>query len=103
MVLSVRYYDDVIYVAILWYDNGVTVTTLTIKISEGMDSKINDFLESHPYYMNKSEMVRDAIRHLIEEESNLSEETLRVIEKGKEQVEKRKGKTLEEVEQELDD
>ncbi|MGA1873538.1 MAG: hypothetical protein ACMUHY_07680 [Thermoplasmatota archaeon] len=68
-----------------------------------MDSRIDEFLETHPYYMNKSEMVRDAIRHLIEEESNLSEETLRVIEKGKEQVEKRKGKTLEEVEQELDD
>lgn len=79
------------------------MASINIKITDRMDSRIDEFLETHPYYMNKSEMVRDAIRHLIEEESNLSEETLRVIEKGKEQVEKRKGKTLEEVEQELDD
>ena len=33
--------------------------------------------------LNKSEMIRDAIRHLIEEEDKLSVETLKVIEKGK--------------------
>lgn len=66
-----------------------------------MDSKINNYIENHPYYMNKSEMVRDAIRHLIEDEDRLSKETLKVIEKGKAQIEKGKGKTLEEVEQEL--
>ena len=68
-----------------------------------MDSKIEEFLETHPYYMNKSEMVRDAIRHLIEDENRLSEETLRMIEEGKKQVEIGIGTSLEEVEQELDD
>ncbi|MFW3145198.1 MAG: hypothetical protein ACMUIE_00115 [Thermoplasmatota archaeon] len=68
-----------------------------------MDDRIDEFLETHPYYMNKSEMVRDAIRHLIEDESRLSTETIKVIEKGKEQVEKGKGRTLEEVELELND
>ena len=66
-----------------------------------MEAKINDFLESHPYYMNKSEMVRDAIRHLIEDENRLSMETLKTIEEGKSQVEKGIGKTLEDVEKEL--
>ena len=66
-----------------------------------MEAKINDFLETHPYYMNKSEMVRDAIRHLIEDENRLSVETLKVIEEGKQQVKRGSGKTLEEVEKEL--
>lgn len=79
------------------------MTSINVKITQRMDDKIDEFLETHPYYMNKSEMVRDAIRHLIEDENRLSEETLRVIEKGKSQVEMGKGKTLEEVELELDD
>ncbi len=66
-----------------------------------MEAKINDFLESHPYYMNKSEMVRDAIRHLIENENRLSMETLKTIEEGKKQIGKGIGKTLEDVEKEL--
>lgn len=69
-----------------------------MNISEGIDARITAFLESHPHYLNKSEMVRDAIRHLIEEESRLRVETLLVIEEGKEQVARGKGKTLEEVE-----
>lgn len=77
------------------------MTSINVKITEGLESMINTFLESHPYYMNRSEMVRDAIRHLIEEETRLSEETLRVMEKGRAQVEKGTGRTLEEVEREL--
>ena len=53
--------------------------------------------------MNKSEMIRDAIRHLIEDENRLSTETLKVIEEGKKQVDSGKGKTLEELENELND
>ena len=68
-----------------------------------MDAEIEEFLKRHPYYMNKSEMVRDAIRHLMEEERRLSSETLKVIKKGRKQVESGRGKTLEEVEQELND
>ena len=68
-----------------------------------MDAEINEFLSKHPYYMNKSEMVRDAIRHLMEEEKRLSAETLKVIEKERKQVERGRGKTLEEVEKELND
>ncbi len=79
------------------------MTSINVKISEGMETKINDFLDIHPYYMNKSEMVRDAIRHLIEDESRLSKETLKVIEAGKQQVKSGKGKTLEEVEKDLYD
>ncbi len=67
-----------------------------------MEDEINKFLESHPYYMNKSELVRDALRHIMYEERKLSEETLKVIEKGKEQIERDEGSTLQEVREELD-
>ena len=73
------------------------MTSLNVKIPNEMEDEINKFLESHPYYMNKSELVRDALRHIMYEERKLSEETLEVIEKGKEQIEKDKGATLQEV------
>jgi len=79
------------------------MASINVKITQRMDEGIDNFLESHPYYMNKSEMVRDAIRHLIEDESKLSTETIRVIEKGKDQVERGEGRTLEDVELELND
>ena len=79
------------------------MTSINVKITKKMDDKIDQFLETHPYYMNKSEMVRDAIRHLIEDENKLSTETIRVIEKGEDQVERGEGRTLEDVELELDD
>ncbi|MFW5953487.1 MAG: hypothetical protein ACOCSJ_04920 [Candidatus Natronoplasma sp.] len=62
-----------------------------------MEDEINKFLESHPYYMKKSELVRDALRHIMYEDRKLSEETSKVIEKGKEQIEKGEGTTLAEV------
>lgn len=67
-----------------------------------MKREIDHFLETHPYYLNKSEFVRDALRHIMHEEEKLSAETLRVIEEGKEQVEKDEGSTLAEVREELD-
>jgi Arc/MetJ-type ribon-helix-helix transcriptional regulator len=89
-----------LYVIVLpWCYHGITMTTINVKITNRMDSRINAYLKANPYYMNKSEMVRDAIRHLIEEDSRLSAETLKVIEKGRTQVERGKGKTLDEVEQ----
>lgn len=78
------------------------MTSLNVKIPNEMENEINKFLESHPYYMNKSELVRDALRHIMYEERKLSEETLKVIEKGKEQVEKDEGATLDQVKESED-
>jgi Arc/MetJ-type ribon-helix-helix transcriptional regulator len=78
------------------------MTSLNVKIPNEMEDEINKFLESHPYYMNKSELVRDALRHIMYEERTLSEKTLKVIEKGKEQIKKDEGTTLEQVREELD-
>ncbi len=78
------------------------MTSLNVKIPNEMEDEINKFLESHPYYMNKSELVRDALRHIMYEERKLSEDTLKVIEKGKEQIERDEGSTLDQVREELD-
>ena len=78
------------------------MTSLNVKIPNEMEDEINKFLESHPYYMNKSELVRDALRHIMYEERTLSEKTLKVIEKGKEQIKKDEGTTLEKVKESED-
>lgn len=73
-------------------------STLNVKLPEGLEREVDEFLREHPRYMNKSEFVRDAIRHLMEETPvTLSEETLEVIERGKDQVESEEGRTLDEV------
>jgi Arc/MetJ-type ribon-helix-helix transcriptional regulator len=51
------------------------MSTLNVKVPDEMDDDIEAFLEDNPHYLNKSELVRDAIRHLIER-SQLSDRTL---------------------------
>lgn len=78
------------------------MASINVKIPKTMEGEITRFLRDHPYYLNKSELVRDAIRHLISEKRRLSKGTLRAIEEGEKQVERGKGMTLEEVRKELD-
>lgn len=51
------------------------MATLNVKVPDEMDEDIEAFLEDHPHYLNKSELVRDALRHLIET-PRLSDRTL---------------------------
>jgi len=51
------------------------MSTLNVKVPDEMDDDIEAFLEANPHYLNKSELVRDALRHLIETPP-LSERTL---------------------------
>lgn len=39
--------------------------TLNVKVPEEMEDDIEAYLEAHPHYMNRSELVRDALRHLL--------------------------------------
>lgn len=41
------------------------MTTLNVKIPDEMEDDLEEFLKDHPHYLNKSELVRDALRHLI--------------------------------------
>lgn len=51
------------------------MSTLNVKVPDEMDEDLEAFLEDHPHYLNKSELVRDALRHMIDV-SRLSERTL---------------------------
>lgn len=51
------------------------MSTLDVKIPDKMDDDVEAFLEDNPHSLNKSELVRDAIRHLIER-PRLSDRTL---------------------------
>ncbi|MFP4530921.1 MAG: ribbon-helix-helix domain-containing protein, partial [Halodesulfurarchaeum sp.] len=42
------------------------MATLNVKVPDEMQADIDQFLEDHPHYLNQSELVRDALRHLIE-------------------------------------
>lgn len=79
------------------------MASINVKIPREMENEIHEFLENHPYYLNKSELVRDALRHIMYEDRKLSKETLKVIEKGKAQIKKDEGSTLDDVKEELDD
>lgn len=37
--------------------------TLNVKIPDEMEADIEAYLEQNPHYLNKSELVRDALRH----------------------------------------
>ena len=41
------------------------MSTLNVKVPDEMDADIEAFLEDHPHYLNKSELVRDALGHMM--------------------------------------
>lgn len=44
------------------------MSTLNVKIPDEMEDDLQAFLDEHPHYLNRSELVRDALRHLLESE-----------------------------------
>ncbi|MDR5656983.1 ribbon-helix-helix domain-containing protein [Halodesulfurarchaeum sp. HSR-GB] len=61
------------------------MSTLNVKVPDEMDEDIDTFLEDHPHYLNKSEFVRDAVRHLLKE-PQLSEQAREDIRVSREQI-----------------
>lgn len=49
--------------------------TLNVEVPDEMEDDLESFLAERPHYLNKSELVRDALRHHISEPP-LSERTL---------------------------
>jgi len=61
------------------------MSTLNVKIPDEMEDDLQAYLEANPHYLNKSELVRDAIRHLIES-GGLSERATEDIRVSREQI-----------------
>lgn len=79
------------------YYCGNTMSTLNVKVPDEMENDIQDFLEGHPHYLNKSELVRDAIRHLIGSQG-LSDRAREDIRVSREQIEAGETVGLEDLE-----
>lgn len=73
------------------------MSTLNVKIPDEMETDIQEFLEKHPHYLNKSELVRDAVRHLIEP-PQLSEQARADVRASREQIEAGKTVALDDLE-----
>jgi len=73
------------------------MSTLNVKIPDEMEDDLQFYLEEHPHYLNKSELVRDAVRHLIES-SGLSDRALEDIKTSREQIEAGQTVRLEDLE-----
>lgn len=67
--------------------------TLNVKVPKELELELDKFMEENPGYMSRSEAVRDAIRHLLDEqEPRLSDELLEDIEISNKQF--KEGKTV---------
>lgn len=73
------------------------MATLNVKIPDEMEDDIEAYLEEHPHYMNRSELVRDALRHLIGEPP-LAEWAREDIEVSRKQIERGETVALDELE-----
>ncbi|MFB6242562.1 MAG: ribbon-helix-helix domain-containing protein [Halobaculum sp.] len=62
------------------------MSTLNVKVPDEMDEDIEAFLEAHPHYLNKSELVRDALRHMMET-PRLSDRTVEDDRVSRQQIE----------------
>lgn len=61
------------------------MATLNVKIPDEMDEDLEGYLQDHPHYLNKSELVRDALRRLLEGR-RLSSHVQRKVRRGREDV-----------------
>ena len=73
------------------------MSTLNVKIPDEMEDDLEAFLEEHPHYLNRSELVRDALRHMIESPT-LSERAREDIRVSREQIEAGKTVPLDDIE-----
>jgi len=73
------------------------MSTLNVKIPDEMEEDLETFLEEHPHYLNRSELVRDALRHLIDA-PRLSEQAREDIRVSREQIAAGETVPLEDIE-----
>jgi len=73
------------------------MSTLNVKVPDEMDDDIDAFLEDHPHYLNKSELVRDAVRHLLEA-PRLTDRAHEDIQVSRQQIERGQTVALDDLE-----
>lgn len=73
------------------------MSTLNVKIPDEMEADLQAYLEENPHYLNKSELVRDALRHMIESPS-LSDRAREDVRVSREQIESGRTVALDDLE-----
>jgi len=73
------------------------MSTLNVKIPDEMEDDLQTYLESHPHYLNKSELVRDALRHIMESPP-LSDQAREDVRVSREQIDAGDTVALEDLE-----
>jgi len=79
------------------YCSSNTMSTLNVKIPDEMEDDIEAYIDAHPHYLNKSELVRDAVRHMLVQPP-LAEWAEEDIEVSREQVGRGETVALEDLE-----
>jgi Arc/MetJ-type ribon-helix-helix transcriptional regulator len=74
----------------------ITMSTLTIKLPDEMEDDLDAYLKNNPHYLNRSELVRDALRHMIER-PRLSAASLQRVEQSERDFERGDYVSLEDV------
>lgn len=71
--------------------------TLEIELPDGLETEIEEYIEDRGTYLSKSELIRDAVRHLLRSESMVSDESVRV---NQQQIDRVDADSLEDVKSE---
>lgn len=78
------------------------MSNVNVKLPDGLERDMNEYIDETGHHMNASELVRDALREYLEErQANLSAETLERIEQSKRELARGEGLTIEEVREDL--
>lgn len=78
------------------------MSSVNVKLPDGLERDMNEYIEDAGHHMNSSELVRDALREYLEErQAKLSIETLERIEQSKRELARGEGMTVAEVREDL--
>lgn len=78
------------------------MSNVNVKLPDGLERDMTEYIEGTGHHMNTSELVRDALREYLEErQARLSAETLERIEQSKRELERGEGLSIEEVREDL--
>lgn len=71
--------------------------SVNVKFPDEMEEKMDEFIEETGLFVNRSELVRDAVRRRLEENAHLSASALERIDRAKRELERGEGRSIDEV------
>lgn len=75
--------------------------SVNVKFPDKMEEEMDEFIKETGLFVNRSELVRDAVRRRIEDQATLSAETRARIEQSKRDMEQGNTYSVDEVREQL--